>query len=57
MTIKWTLVTRKLSDLKDYYKNPRSLSKKQHDHLNKSLEKFGLIDNDNSKRLRKLNGC
>ena len=42
--IQWHLEKRKLSELKDYSKNPRSLSKKQLEHLKISLEKFGLID-------------
>lgn len=42
--INWHLETRKLSDLKDHPKNPRKLDKDQAEHLQKSLEKFGLID-------------
>lgn len=40
----WHLEKRKLSELKDYHKNPRILSKEQAEHLSTSLEKFGLID-------------
>lgn len=42
--MQWHLEIRKISDLKDYHKNPRTLSKQDADHLQKSLEKFGLID-------------
>ena len=42
--IKWKLEKRKISDLKDYPKNPRQLTKEQEHHLRTSLEKFGLID-------------
>lgn len=42
--IKWTLTEKKLSDLKDYPKNPRQLSKDQAKHLSTSINKFGLID-------------
>lgn len=42
--IKWHLETRKISELKDHPKNPRKLDKHQAEHLQKSLEKFGLID-------------
>lgn len=42
--INWHLETRKLADLKDHPKNPRKLDKDQAEHLQKSLEKFGLID-------------
>ena len=44
MTIKWTLKNFKISDLKDYYKNPRTLTDQQYAHLKVSLDKFGLID-------------
>lgn len=43
-TPKWTLKKVKTSDLKDYYKNPRSLSEDQANHLKTSVDKFGLID-------------
>lgn len=42
--IKWTLKTFNISDLKDYEKNPRKLTKEQFKHLKESLSKFGLID-------------
>lgn len=44
MPILWTLEKRKLKDLKDYAKNPRTLTKDQEAHLSASIEKFGLID-------------
>jgi DNA modification methylase len=40
----WTLKTIKLSDLKEYHKNPRSLTEKQKNDLKKSLNNFGCID-------------
>lgn len=42
--INWHLETRKIKDLKDHPKNPRRLSKHDAEHLEKSIEKFGLID-------------
>lgn len=42
--IKWNLKTFKISELTDYYKNPRQLTKQQFEQLKKSLDKFGLID-------------
>lgn len=39
--IKWTLEKRKISDLKYYTKNPRTLSKDQEAHLRQSLINFG----------------
>ncbi|NGX36882.1 MAG: hypothetical protein K1000chlam2_00027 [Chlamydiae bacterium] len=42
--MKWRLETRKLSDLKPNPKNPRKMSKKDADHLEKSIEKFGLCE-------------
>lgn len=42
--ISWQLEKRKISDLKDHPKNPRKLDKDQAEQLQKSLEKFGLID-------------
>lgn len=42
--IKWHLETHKLKDLKPHPKNPRKLSKHDAEHLQKSLDKFGLID-------------
>lgn len=44
MPILWTLEKRKLKDLKDYAKNPRTMTKDQEAHLSASIEKFGLID-------------
>ena len=40
----WSLEKRKLSTLKDYHKNPRTLTQEQEAHLSTSIEKFGLID-------------
>jgi ParB-like chromosome segregation protein Spo0J len=42
--IKWNLKTYNISELTDYYKNPRQLTDKQFNQLKKSLDKFGLID-------------
>jgi len=42
--MRWALEIRRLSELKDYHKNPRQLSKDQYEHLKKSIDKFGLID-------------
>jgi hypothetical protein len=42
--ITWTLREFKISELTDYAKNPRSLTKKQFDQLKASLDKFGMID-------------
>lgn len=42
--ISWSLKTFKISDLKDYYKNPRILTQHQHEHLKASLVTFGMID-------------
>lgn len=42
--MKWKLELKKISDLKDYHKNPRRLSKEQYEHLKTSIDKFGLID-------------
>lgn len=43
-TITWHIEKRKISDLKDYHKNARVLSKDQAAQLKASLERFGLID-------------
>ncbi len=40
----WTLKTFKITDLKSYAKNPRTLSEKEHRQLSDSIGKFGLID-------------
>ena len=40
----WTLVTKKIKDLKPHPKNPRRISKDETAHLKSSLEKFGLTD-------------
>jgi hypothetical protein len=40
----WVLKTIKLCDLKEYHKNPRSLTEKQKNDLKKSLNNFGCID-------------
>jgi ParB-like chromosome segregation protein Spo0J len=42
--MKWELVTKKIKDLKPHPKNPRKLSQHDYEHLQKSLDKFGLID-------------
>ena len=42
--IKWHLETRKIKDLKDYEKNPRSISKHDYAKLQESLLEFGLAD-------------
>lgn len=39
--MKWNLETRKIKDLHEYAKNPRTLSKEQGKHLQESLTKFG----------------
>lgn len=44
MPLQWKLETRPISSLKNYSKNPRILSKEQAVHLEKSIDKFGLID-------------
>ncbi len=40
--INWHLETRKISSLKPHPSNPRRLTKEQHAHLKRSLEKFGM---------------
>ena len=42
--INWHLETRLLKSLKPNAYNPRTLSKNDSEHLEKSIEKFGLID-------------
>jgi DNA modification methylase len=42
--MKWSLVTVPIKQLKEHPRNPRQLSKKQADDLQKSLDRFGLID-------------
>jgi site-specific DNA-methyltransferase (adenine-specific) len=42
--IKWTVETRKLSELKAYEKNPRRITEKGLNDLIKSLELFGLAE-------------
>lgn len=42
--IQWHLENKKISELKDHPRNPRSLSKEQEEHIKTSLEKFGLAD-------------
>jgi len=41
---KWKLVKRKVKDLHPHPNNPRQLSEHDGEHLQKSLDKFGLID-------------
>jgi len=43
-SIQWSIESRKLSDLKDNPRNPRQLSKHDAEHLQTSLEKFGIAD-------------
>lgn len=40
----WTLYTINIRKLKNYEKNPRSITKDQFSHLRGLIEKFGLID-------------
>lgn len=40
----WHTEKRKLSDLIDWQKNPRQLSKHDAEHIQRSLEKFGVAD-------------
>ena len=42
--IQWKLKEFKISELTDYYKNPRQLTEAQYKQLKTSLDKFGLID-------------
>ena len=42
--IKWTTEVRLIKGLKKHPKNPRQLTKDQHQHLKTSLEKFGIAD-------------
>lgn len=42
--IQWTLHLRKISELKPHPRNPRVLSEHDAEHLQKSLDKFGMID-------------
>ena len=42
--INWKIETHRIKDLKPHPKNPRKLSKHDASHLQRSLEKFGLID-------------
>ena len=42
--IKWNLELRKIKDLKSHSKNPRKMSKHDAEHLQKSIDRFGLID-------------
>ena len=42
--ISWHLEKRKISDLIPHPKNPRKLSKHDAEHLQKSLERFGLVE-------------
>lgn len=44
MAINWKIETRTLDQLKSHPSNPRKLSKHDAEHLQKSIEKFGLID-------------
>ena len=42
--MKWSLVTVPIKSLKEHPRNPRQLSKDQANQLQKSLDRFGLID-------------
>lgn len=42
--IEWTLESRKLKDLKEHPKNPRILTSEQGFQLQKSLERFGIVE-------------
>lgn len=42
--MEWILVQKNIRDLKPHPRNPRKLSKHDYEHLQKSLDKFGLID-------------
>ena len=42
--ILWKMEKRKISELKCYEKNPRTLSDRENRQLSNSLEKFGLAD-------------
>ena len=42
--IEWHIETRKISDLTPYHKNPRRLTQKQSEDIQRSIEKFGLTD-------------
>jgi len=42
--LKWHTEQRKVKDLKGYEHNPRQLSKAQKDQLQKSIEKFDLVE-------------
>lgn len=42
--ITWKLETRKIKDLKEHPKNPRTLSKDQNQRLTESLERFGVAE-------------
>lgn len=44
LEIEWHLEKRRISDLKDYHKNPRKITKDQFEHLKRNIEKFGIID-------------
>lgn len=62
--MKWTLEKRKISELKEYARNPRRLNKHDAKHLQDSLDRFGqceplVINSDNTiigghQRLRTL---
>lgn len=44
MQIEWHIEKRNIKNLKDYFKNPRKITKRQIDHLKHCICKFGLID-------------
>jgi len=42
--INWKLETRPIEELTPHHKNPRKLSKHDAEHLQSSMERFGVID-------------
>lgn len=42
--LEWNLQKLEIKRLRPHVSNPRKLTKEQHSHLKKSIEKFGLID-------------
>lgn len=43
-TIKWKLITKKVSELKPYHKNPRNITEQGLKDLKQSVDKFGLAE-------------
>jgi len=44
MNIKWNLINKKLSELKEFSDNPRALTQKGLKHLEVSIKKFGIAE-------------